>query len=422
MLLTSPAVKKDRYSGGLSTPYLDMRIRMVPLLGLAIALAACQPSAPELPTGSTASPSADTAASKPTASMASEPVTPLTKNSQTQTALLLGTEDWLIVGQQNALGTVVLNGAIAAARKADLRAEVGAVVLQTLRENGDRVRKGELLISLDAQVLRENLASAEESLRNANQSLDSADRQYQRLKALSAQGMVSLQALEESELRRHAAQSESAAARARLSTARQQLERTQIRAPFDGILSGRKVSSGDNVQPGRELVQIIDPASTRFEGWASAEQVTGLRIGQEAELFINGWTQTPLRGRIRQIDATAHPLTRQVGVLVDFESRGVMPMVGLYAEARLQAHPATSTAMTVPDSALVRTGDMTQVWRWLPQGHLQLQTVELGPRNARHGHWPVLRGLSPGDRILRHPGSPLKNGMLARERNDSTER
>ena len=399
-----------------------MRLFMPPQLGLAFVLASCQPGSPALPATPSASPPTPSASSTDTRSTAEKALTDRPDADPAPVEMLLGQEDWLVAGQPSALNTVILNGTIAAARQADLRAEVGAVVLQTLRENGDRVRKGELLISLDAQVLRENLASAEESSRNANQGLESAERQYQRLKALSAQGMVSLQALEESELRRHAAQTEAVAARARLSTARQQLERTQIRAPFDGVVNGRKVSAGDNVLPGRELVQVIDPASTRFEGWAGAEQVAGLRIGLEAEVHINGWTQAPLRGRIRQIGASAHPLTRQVAVMVDFESHGAMPMVGLYAEARLQAQAAAPNAMVLPDSALVREGDLTRVWRWLPDGRLQLQTVELGPRNARYGHWPVLGGLSAGDRILRHPGRQLKNGMQARLRNDSTGR
>lgn len=373
------------------------------LLGWGVMLGGCQPDA------STAPP-----ASSPNAA------TPLSSINDSS-PLLLGPEDLLVMGQDGGQEPLVLSGAIVAARKADLRAEVSAVVLQTWRENGERVRKGEVLVSLDASVLRENLASAEESARSSARGLDSAERQYQRLKALQGQGMVSLQALEDAELRRHAAQSEAIAAQARVSAARQQLERTRIRAPFDGVLSARKVSVGDNVQAGRELAQVIDPASTRFEGWATAAQVTALRPGQVAALQINGWTQTPLHGRIRHIDASAHPLTRQVGVLVDFETQGPAPMVGLYAEARIEVLPARTAPLSVPDSALIREGGQTFVWQWLPEGRLQRQAVRLGERNTRLGKWPVLDGLQAGDHILRHPGNQLSAGMPARLRSTAAQ-
>ncbi|MDP0971963.1 HlyD family efflux transporter periplasmic adaptor subunit, partial [Klebsiella pneumoniae] len=78
---------------------------------------------------------------------------------------------------------------------------------------------------------------------------------------------------EDAEVRRNAAQSELAAARARVVTARQQVTRTEIRAPFDGVVSERKISVGDTVQIGRELIKVIDPASMRFEGQISADRL-----------------------------------------------------------------------------------------------------------------------------------------------------
>jgi len=370
---------------------------LLPLvLGVALALSACQ---------------------RPSTTPTTE------KTSETaSTPLILGSEDLVVIGASNTQDSAVISGSIQAARKADLRAEVAAVVLQTLKENGERVRKGELLITLDPSVLKENLASAEESARAAAQSFDSAERQYQRLKALQTQGMVSMQALEESEVRRNSAQSEVVAARARVSSARQQLDRTQVRAPFDGVISARKVSSGDNVQIGRELIQVIDPTSTRFEGWVAADQAAALRTGQKISFQINGWSEQTLQGQIRRIDASANPLTRQVGVYVEFDPSGRPPMVGLFAEGRAEGHAPQEAALFVPDSAVLRDGQQARVWQLMPDGQLQLQTIELGERNARHGTWPVRAGLRAGDRVLRHPGSQLKAGMTARLRDESTGR
>ncbi len=146
--------------------------------------------------------------------------------------LTIAPEDILAV-QSNALSSgPVVTGSIQPERKADLRAEISAVVLQVLKENGDPVSKGDVLVRLDQTSIRDNLNSAEDNARNATQSLDQAERNLQRLKTLRASGMTSLQALDEAEVRRNGAQSELSASNARAVLARQQLERTIVRAPF----------------------------------------------------------------------------------------------------------------------------------------------------------------------------------------------
>jgi len=339
------------------------------------------------------------------------------KKGDTAATLSLGQEDVLVLDTAEHGSGPVITGSVQPERRADLRAEVSAMVLSVFKENGDSVRKGDLLVSLDDAVLRDNLSSAEEGSRAAAQSFDSADRQYQRQKSLQAQGMVSMQALEESEVRRNTAQSEWVAAKARVAAARQQLDRTLVRAPFDGMVSARKVSAGDTAQIGKELVQIIDPASMRFEGLVSADQMHVLKPGQQVTFRINGADATTATGRIRRIDASANPVTRQVAVLVDFTGDARVPIAGLYAEGRVQTQ--TTQALMLPESALLREGD--KVSAWLLDGQaVRNQALELGERDARLGRWVIRSGLKEGDRVVRNPGSNLKDGQAYTLRSEKT--
>jgi membrane fusion protein, multidrug efflux system len=104
-------------------------------------------------------------------------------------------------------------------------------------------------------------------------------------------GMVAMQQLEDAETQRNNAQSERAAARTREVAARQQLERTEVRAPFDGIVSDRKVSAGDTASVGKELMQIIDPTSLRFEGRVSADSIGDVAAGQRVSFRIQGFAE-----------------------------------------------------------------------------------------------------------------------------------
>lgn len=323
--------------------------------------------------------------------------------------LLLAPEDLRTLAPSRLAQGPVITGSVEPARRADLRAEVSAVVVQVLKDNGETVRAGDLLMRLDDTSLRDGLSSAEEALRAATQAFAQAERTVERLKTLQAQGMTSTQALEDAEVRRNAAQSELAAARARVVSARQQLQRTLVRAPFAGVVSERKASTGDTAQVGKELLKVIDPRSMRFEGLVSADRLGELKLGQAVSFRINGFGDAPFEGRIERIDAAVNTATRQVGVMVAFTDPDAAPRVaGLFAEGRIDSGDVQ--ALTLPEGALVRAGDQAHVWR-ADGGKLQKVAVRVGDRDPRSGEFPVLEGLKAGDRVLRNPGSAVADGQ-----------
>lgn len=322
--------------------------------------------------------------------------------------LLVASEDVREVVLRPRSSGPVVTGSIQPARRADLRAEVPAVVLQLLKDNGDAVKAGELLLRLDATSIRDNLASAEESNRAASQAHEQAERTVQRLKSLQAQGMTSLQALEDAEVRRNAAHSELLAARARVAAARQQLARTEVRAPFDGVVSERRANAGDTAAIGKELIKVIDPRSMRFEGQVSADRLGELKLGQKVSFRVNGVPGTEFSGTVQRLDASANAVTRQVEVLIGFADAQAPRVAGLYAEGRIET--GSSSVLMLPDSALVRSGTSAHAWRLNGQ-RLQRVPVQVGERDERSGELIVQAGLASGDRVLRRPGDQLVDGQ-----------
>ncbi len=322
--------------------------------------------------------------------------------------LVIGAEDILTI-EANALASgPVITGSIQPERKADLRAEVSAVVLQVLKENGDVVRRGDVLVRLDQTSIRDNLNSAQDNARNATQSLDQAERNLQRLKTLRASGMTSLQALDDAEVRRNGAQSELSASNARAVLARQQLERTIVRAPFDGVVSDRKVSAGDTASIGKELLKVIDPSSMRFAGRVSADKISEVSVGQPVNFRINGYAGQAFRGKVTRVDPSANDVTRQVEVLVSFSDAKQPRVAGLYAEGTIEANSVK--ALTLPESVVARSGDKASVWR-VKGNTLNQVDLALGARDPRTGNFEVRSGLSEGDVVLRNPSSSFKDGQ-----------
>ncbi|WP_317889308.1 efflux RND transporter periplasmic adaptor subunit [Undibacterium oligocarboniphilum] len=323
--------------------------------------------------------------------------------------LMITKEDLSMVSSNALASGPVINGSIQPERKADLRSEISSVVLQVLKENGEAVRRGDLLVRLDDTSIKDSLNSALEAERAALQTYDQAERQMQRLKTLRASGMASTQQLEDAEIRRNNTQSDLVAAKARTVQARQQLQRTEVRAPFDGVVSERKVSAGDTAQIGKELVKVIDPASMRFEGLVSADKVTSVKIGQTVRFRINGYANQEFSGKVKRVDLAANATTRQVEVLVNFAEGSVQPRVsGLFAEGMIEA--ASAETLMIPGSALIRDGDKAYAWR-IKDGVLHKVSVVIGQRDARRGDYAVRSGLNNGDQVISNPLSTLKDGQ-----------
>lgn len=354
----------------------QLTLRFFPL-AVALLLCACNKTAP----------SAATAASQP---------------------LLIAAEDLVTLQSGGLAAGPTITGTVQPERRADLRAEVSAVVLQVLKDNGDSVQRGDLLVRLDDTAIRDSLASAEEAVRAAVQSFDQAERQFQRLKTLRESGMASTQQLEDAEIRRNNGQSDVSAAKTRVVQARQQLERTLARAPFAGIVSERKVSPGDTAQVGKELLKVMDPTSLRFEGLVSADAIGEVKVGQTVIFQVNGYGAQEFSGRVKRINPSANAATRQVEVVVEIATDKQPRLAGLYAEGRVET--SRKTALVVPALALAREGDKVFAWR-VQGGAVQKVAVTLGERDPRRGDYVVLGGVKEGEQLIRNPTSALKEGQ-----------
>jgi membrane fusion protein (multidrug efflux system) len=322
--------------------------------------------------------------------------------------VLLAPEDLISLRSGDLASGPVITGSVQPERRADLRAEVSAVVLQALRENGESVKRGDLLVRLDDTAIRDSLTSADAAARASAQAFDQAERQLQRLKTLRGSGMASMQQLEDAEIRRNNAQSDVVAAKARAVQARQQLQRTEVRAPFDGVISERKVSAGDTAQVGKELLKVIDLTSMRFEGFVSADKISSVKVGQPVRFRVNGYNQQEFSGMVKRVDPAANPTTRQVEVLVGFGDSRQPRVSGLYAEGRIEA--AIGRTLMIPDAALVRNGDKAYAWR-MKDGALKKTRLDIGERDPRRGDFVVRSGLADGDKVVRNPISTLKDGQ-----------
>lgn len=301
----------------------------------------------------------------------------------------------------------MISGTLQPVIKAELNAEVGGIVTRVLKDNGDLVKAGEVLVQIDQTTFRDKLLSAQEAERSAHVAADQAAKQLKRMQQLNRQNLVTAEVLETAEIKANQTQSDLASAKARMVEARQQLERTEVKAPFDGVVAVRKVSSGDTAQIGKALMVVINPESMRFEGYIAADQVGSVKVGAPVSFKVNGYPGRRFDGEIERVNPQANELTRQVQVFVKLRDQASF-VAGLYAEGFISVEQQQSV-MLAP-SSLVQEGDLQFVWL-LQNNKLVKTKVETGAKDPRFGTVQITDGLSVGQQILRHPQGALKDGI-----------
>jgi RND family efflux transporter MFP subunit len=303
-----------------------------------------------------------------------------------------------------------ISGSLEPEQAADVRAEVGGSVLRTYADAGQRVKRGQLLARLDDRTVRDNFLSARSAVRSAETALELARRNAERAERLAEAGAIAERELETARWDVTNAEGTLADAKARLSNAQDDLEDTQVRAPFDGMVSDRPADAGDVVQAGTELFSIVNPSRLRLEASVPADQIGRLRVGTEVEFSVSGLDRR-ITGRIDRINPVVEPATRQVRIYVAIPNLDQALVAGLFAEGRVATD--TKRAVAVPVSAIDSRGNSPAV-HVIKGGRVAQSAVQLGVRDETAELVEILAGVAEGDTLLLGSAQGITPGSRVR--------
>ncbi|HEY7860236.1 MAG: efflux RND transporter periplasmic adaptor subunit [Gemmatimonadales bacterium] len=330
-----------------------------------------------------------------------------------------GTSDTVSVGPEGIvvakLGTIrtgpSISGTMTPQNSATLRSELSGSIVQTYVEQGQPVKRGQLLARIDDSSIREALLSAQSAARSAKLTLDNATRDAEREQRLETAGAVAPRDVEAAQRTLASAQAGMADAQAQLTAAQQQQNKTSFRAPFDGLVSERPVNAGDVVQPGTAIATVVDPASMRLEGSVPAEQLSMLKIGTPVLFSVNGYAGQTFTGKIDRINPTADPTTRQVRVYVTIPNQGSSLVGGLFAQGRVATE--SRQGIMLPVSAVDERGISPIVLR-VKSGTVESVQVQIGLRDNALEQVEISAGIAAGDTLLANAAQGLAPGTRVR--------
>jgi RND family efflux transporter MFP subunit len=305
-------------------------------------------------------------------------------------------------------------GTVEAAQTSELASQMMGTIVQIDGREGDRVRAGQVLATIDDSQPRaavEQSTAAVSAAKNeaiaANSQFALAEATFARYRQLYKEKSVSPQEFDEinaqyqsAGARRDMANAGEAQANAALTQARTSLSYTQIRAPFNGIITAKKADVGTLAAPGMPIFTIEDTRHYRLEATVDESNIGLVHLGQPVPVTLDALGNAILAGRVAQLVPAADPASRSFIVKIELPANpGVQS--GLFGRARFAR--GQRSALLVPSTAAVERGQLRGVYALDPNDIAELRYVTLG--NTSGAEVEVLSGLQPGEKLVADPGA-----------------
>ncbi|HEX3033018.1 MAG TPA: efflux RND transporter periplasmic adaptor subunit [Bacillota bacterium] len=364
---------------------------------------------------------------------------------------------------------VLVSGKVEAVSRQDVIARSNSQVEDVLVREGDKVKAGQLLLSLDTQELvrnvqreqanvamqQANLAKAQgpsrpqevaqdrAAVQRAQALYDAAKTKYERNQTLLQGGVISQETLDNSYTEFVGAQTELNSAKQRLSLrlagdtreslqalkamvsqaqvaldlAEEQLAQAEVRAPLDGVVLSLEAEKGRYVTVGTVLATVGDTSRLRVKADVSESDGGSVQVGQQVKIKASALREEEFAGRVSQVGAAARTKTSgsgeetnvQVTVEITKFSERLKP--GYTVDLTITT-ASRQSALLIPYDAVMEKNKLKEVFV-VESGKAQKKTVATGFGNALYV--TVDKGLKKGDKVIVSPSEQVKNGSVIKE-------
>lgn len=298
-------------------------------------------------------------------------------------------------------------GTVVPRSSSTISVRVMGVVTSVLVKEGDKVKAGQLLMTIDDRDLKEKVRAAEEAhneavhaLESARKQKDLADKTYERYRKLYEEKAITTQELDNVATSANQAghgveQAEAMVKRtqASLEEARIFMGFSRVRSSIDGIVTGKMIDVGSMASPGVPLIQLEDRASRLVEAGFEERMLSSVEEGMEVKVRVPS-NADETAGKIVEVVPTVDPRTRTF--VVKIEVPGMMLRSGQYGTVRLES--GSRELLLVPAGAVVTRGQLTGVFLVDDENRITYRLIRTG---RSYGDMvEVLSGLQPGVQII----------------------
>ena len=321
-------------------------------------------------------------------------------------------------------GTVHGPGTVQSRVPVTVSAKITGILEKLYADQGERVKKGQLLAELDAIELRaremaaqaaktraqRDMARAQADMIKAQANLGLAQSNYQRDLEVFKPGYISKAAFDTTKAQLKVAESEVAATKAGVTALEATVKQaesethaaaalhnyTRILAPMDGLITVRKAEIGNTIAPGTPIFQMVDLAQIWVAAWIDETKVAQLREGQPAAIKLR--SGRVFQGEVVRLNKEADTVTRELEVDVKFAQLPEPLVIG--EEAEVDIDTGRQTALAIPLSAVAERQGAKGVLV-ASKGVVTFRPVSLGLNDGKKT--AVLEGLKEGELVVVNP-------------------
>lgn len=328
-------------------------------------------------------------------------------SAQVEAAITLVPADLVKVQQRELTQHLAVSGTLKATQTAVIKARVAGELQDLSLREGDMVQAGQVVARVDAADAQARLRQARQQAAAAKTQVEIAQRNYENNKALVEQGFISKWALDSSSASLATAQANYQAAEAGVDVIAKQLKDTVLRAPISGQVAQRLARNGERIGVDGRVLELVDIRQLELEASLAAADASLLRLGQRAELRIEGF-DAPVAANVARVNPTVLAGSRSVlAYLVLAPTQGLRQ--GLFAQGTLVVGSRTSASL--PRDAVRNDRPMPYV-QIVRDGKVVHEQVDLGDQGrAQDGQWMVaIKGLPLDTPVIAGSVGRLREG------------
>ena len=307
-------------------------------------------------------------------------------------------------------GAEVVNasGKIEAGNSANVSTRMMGNVTSVNVQSGDKVTKGDLLLTITNTDLIAKRSQVEAAIVQAQSGYANAKKDLERFKVLFEKGSASEKELENMTTRFEMAEAGLDGANQMKKEVNAQFEYTNIRAPFTGVIANTFVKVGDMANPGMPLVTVEGTGKYQAAVLVSESDIFKVKVGAQTSLIVKS-NNTSLKGKVVEVSPSAKNTGGQFIVKIDIEDmQGILP--GMFVNASITATRGKieKTSPLVKESALITSGQLTGLYTLSKENTAILRWVRTG--QITDGNVEILSGISQGEKYIQDADGKLFNG------------
>ncbi|WP_040252752.1 efflux RND transporter periplasmic adaptor subunit [Psychroserpens mesophilus] len=301
-----------------------------------------------------------------------------------------------------------VSGKIQSTNSADLSTRMMGYVDKVHVNVGDKVKKGQLLVSINNADLQAKRAQVNAAITEATAAFNNAQKDYNRFKNLFADNSASQKELDDITANFEMAKARLEAAKQMKNEVNAQFAYSNITAPFSGVITGKNVEEGNMANPGVPLIYMETPGEFEVMAMVPETEISSIQTGTNVAVLVKSIDQT-LKGTVSEVSTSAKQTGGQYLVKINLEETKANILSGMFTTVQFPIERKAATSLVlIPTDAIVINGQLSGVYTVSQSNTALLRWLRLG--RTFGDQVEVLSGLNADEAYIVSAEGKLYNG------------